>query len=341
MDFSFISRPVSAARGVRLVIPIVMFVTVLALAASPAYADLALVITPTYDSSITSDPNAATIEATINSAIQYYEHTFTTHTAIPVNVLIEFQEMASGLGESTTGFFNVSYSNFLTALTAASSGDSTDTTALAHLPGGPGNGLTASNQINGKTAELRALGFNTPGIVNGTFDGVIGLNTHITDVGSPGTSGQFSLFATTEHEIDEVLGLGSALPSPPFSSPFAEDLFRYASNGTRSFTTSATAQAFFSLDGTTDLAQFDNQNDGGDFGDWQSNPLPGGVKPRVQDAFATPLPSTPTLANDGGAEVIALDAIGYNVVSTPEPSTLLLLGSAFGMTVFLRRRRSN
>ena len=37
--------------------------------------------------------------------------------------------------------------------------------------------------------------------------------------------------------------------------------------------------AFFSIDGgKTDLAQFDNQNDGGDWGDWQSNPVPHGSR---------------------------------------------------------------
>jgi len=127
-----------------------------------------------------------------------------------------------------------------------------------------------------------------------------------------------------EHEIDEVLGLGSALPTPQFNAPFPEDLFRYDASGVRSFTTTATAKAFFSINGTTDLAQFDNQNDGGDFGDWQSNPLPPGVQPKVQDAFATS-GATPAL----GVELTALDVIGYDrIASIPEPGTGVLLAAA-------------
>src|SRR5262249_60696589 len=120
------------------------------------------------------------------------------------------------------------------------------------------------------------------------FDDFTGLNTRITDGGSPGTSGASSLRATAQHEIDEVLGLGSSLAGVPYGAPFTEDLFRYDQNGNRSFTTNTSAKAFFSINGTTQLAQFDNQGDGGDWGDWQSNPLPSGVQPKVQDAFATP-----------------------------------------------------
>jgi len=85
------------------------------------------------------------------------------------------------------------------------------------------------------------------------------------------------------------------------------------------------------------LAQFDNQNDGGDFGDWQSNPLPPGVGPKVQDAFATP-GAAPSL----GVELTALDVIGYDFnapVATPEPGTLALLGTGLLALTILRRRR--
>jgi hypothetical protein len=246
--------------------------------------------------------------------------------------------MSSGLGMSSTFFANRPYSTYYNALVAdAKTAD--DATALARLAGdgsGANNPITGDSTINVKTANLRAVGIN----VNpppGQPDGTISLNTHITTPGSPGSSLQFSLLATTEHEIDEVLGLGSALPNPPFGDPFPEDLFRFSSTATRSFTTSSTAQAFFSINGTTDLAQFDNQNDGGDFGDWQSNPLPPGVLPKVQDAFATP-GANPALS----VELVALDVIGYDrvqVAAAPEPGTLALLGTSLLGLAALRRRR--
>jgi len=146
-------------------------------------------------------------------------------------------------------------------------------------------------RVNVKTANLRAVGIATPGFGVGQAnpDGAITLNTSLTFPGSLGSSSTYSLLSVTEHEIDEVLGLGSSLAAIPLGTIFPEDLFRYDAAGNRSFTTNSAAQAFFSINGTTDLAQFDNQNDGGDFGDWQSNPLPSGIPPKVQDAFATPL----------------------------------------------------
>jgi hypothetical protein len=281
---------------------------------APAWANL--VITPTFDSSITSDPNKTAIENTINTAIAIFESDF----ADPITVNIKFQEMSSGLGSSSTFFGTVSYASYLAALTADAK-TTDDLTAIAHLGAGPNNPVNGTANINVKTANLRAIGLagNPP---PGNPDGTIGLNTSITNPGSPGSSGAFSLLVTTEHEIDEVLGLGSALPTPPSGNPFPEDLFRYDSTGARSFTTTATAKAFFSINGTTDLAQFDNQNDGGDFGDWQSNPLPPGVQPKVQDAFATS-GATPALS----VELRALDVIGYDLIA-PEPGTGVLLAAA-------------
>jgi hypothetical protein len=312
-----------------------MLAACLSLLSCGAPAHAGLVITPTFGSSITSDPNAAAIEGVINSAIAVYQGKFTD----PITVTIEFNEMTSGLGASTTGFYNVPYQSYLTALTADAK-SAADATALAHLPAGPNNPVNGDANINVKSANARAVGLpgSFPGFVDGTFDGAIGLNTHITDVGSPGTTGQFSLLATVEHEIDEVLGLGSALPSVPLGTIFPEDLYRYDSSGFRSFTTSSNAQAFFSIDGMTRLAQFDNQNDGGDFGDWQSNPLPNGVQPQVQDAFASQ-GAHPTL---GDNEITALDVIGYDLaqaVVTPEPASLTLVATGTLLLAGYRLRR--
>lgn len=308
--------------------PLVLGIIAPATVILPANANL--IIDPTFDVSITSDPNAAAIENAINTTIGIYETDFTD----PITVAIKFQE-GGGLGGSSTFFASVSYASYLAALQADAS-TSSDLTALPHLPAGPNNPVNGNSTIDVKSANLRAVGINVSPPA-GQPDGTITLNMSLTSPGSPGTSAQYILQVVTEHEIDEVLGLGSSLPRTPSETIFPEDLFRYDASGNRSFTTNSLAKAFFSIDTTTDLAQFDNQNDGGDFGDWQSNLLPPGVAPKVQDAFATP-GANPSL----GVELTALDVVGYNVAATPaisEPGTLAMLATSLLGLGVLRRRK--
>jgi hypothetical protein len=286
-----------------------------------------LVITPTYASNIAGDGNVVNIENAIQSAINVYEATFSD----PITVNITFQE-GGGLGGSSSFIGTVSYASYLAALTThAHSTD--DTTALAHLPTAGVGGqfdtfFDANGNISVKTANLRALGLG--GAISS--DGTITLNTSVTNPGSPGSSNANSLISVTEHEIDEVLGLGSSLPTNPNGNPFPEDLYRYTSTpNQRSWNTSTSTVAFFSIDGTNDLAQFHQQNgDGGDFGDWQTGAGP----VRVQDWQATP-GATPAL----GLELRALDVIGFTLAA-PEPSTGPLLAAALAVLAGLSRRRA-
>jgi len=280
---------------------------------APQAVSAGLHIAPTFDVSITSDPNAAAIEAAINTAIANIESRFSD----PITVNIKFQK-AGGLGSSSTFFGTTSYASFLAALKGDAK-TSDDATAVGLLPNVATNPVNGATTINVKTANLRAVGImlNPP---PGQPDGFIGLNTAITSPGSPGSTGTFNLLPVVEHEIDEVLGLGSSLPSVPAGTIFPQDLYRYSAVNTRSFTT-ANSLAFFSINGTAGLAQFDNQNDGGDFGDWQSNPLPAGVQPKVQDAFATP-GANPALS----VELNALDVVGYDRVPATPTVTLKVNG---------------
>jgi hypothetical protein len=316
------------------------FALALALAVTPAYST-SFTITATFDSSITNDPNAAAIEAIINSAIVTYETLFKD----PINVAIDFKEMSSGLGQSSSNDTGINYAAFYSAYAAnaAANVNSAASTALADgvLPNQTGNplaglsGINAGGEVVLSNANAKALGLCF-GCIGSGFDGTVSLNTRITAPGSAGSSLQYELMPVVEHEIDEVLGLGSA-----FGQGFQniattpEDFFRYDASGQRSYSMSANSVAYFSVNGTTDLVQFNNGTNGGDWGDWAASSVA-----RVQDAFASP-GSNPSL----GVEITALEALGYDLANplpvdpTPEPGTIGLFGIGLAGLGALRWRR--
>ena len=314
---------------------------ILLLAGLPAYASLSF--NATFDSSITGDATyGAAIETNINSVLAVYSLDFSNNVTVPIT----FGEMTTGLGESEFSFDTVSYHNYCTALKASAT-SANDVTADASLGSCGGtsqvNPVNSTSSVELKEANATALGLLAPG----GSDGTILINTQITDGGTgPCTSGCYSFDATLEHEIDEILGLGSDLDNsgggtgvhvPTFTpNPTPEDLFRYSANGVRSFDAGSSCNSLGSAyrlfarinSGATNLAGFNNACNGGDFGDWDS------ASNRVQNAFSGG--GTPTL----GVELTALDVIGYTLTSTtPEPSSILLTVTALGAIALLRRRK--
>lgn len=277
----------------------------------------ALVIVPVWDSTITSDPDAATITNTISMAIEFYGSRF----ANPIRVTIEFAEKSSGLSDSQWYYYDIYYAQFLTNLQNHAS-TANSQYALANLPYGLSNPVPANltNPVNGdigirvKSNNLRAVGLtNYISELPGGFDGIVRLNTSIMNLSRASVDpSKFDLLSCAEHEIDEILALGSGLQDG--MGPLLQDLFRYSSAGARSFTTLGD-DAWFSLDGTNLLVQF-NQNPGGDYGDWWST---GAHTPRVQDAFGT-AGATPNL----GVELIALNVQGYDLLPPPAPGIVSL-----------------
>lgn len=283
--------------------------------ASYSSARAAITISPTFDSSITGNANAADIMASINSAIQVYQTTILT--PITVNITFKASESIS-LGQSATLNTDMSYSQFLTDLTAVQS-SANDTLALANLGGGPNNPVNGNANIRLTLPLLRALGETVLGDNGGGNDGIITLKTSIMNLTRTGPQNpvKYDLLDVVSHEINEVLGLGSALTGLANGAPNptgaikSMDIFRYDQNGNRSFTTAAAAEAYFSLDGTTRLTRF-NQVGGADFMDFAAG------TPQVQDAFAT----AGVQINMGVNEWIALDVIGYSLAAVPEPRSV-------------------
>jgi hypothetical protein len=272
-----------------------------------------LTIIPTFNS--TTNPIDAATQTVINNAIAFYQNTFTDN----ITVNIEFHSMNSGLGQSLTFIFGVPYSTYCTAL-AANATSPDDITAVANTPCGS-NPINGNANIGVKSPNGRALGINTPEqnfggscpTSNFTGSGCIGLN--VTTANTLGI-----LFATVEHEIDEVLGLGSALNGTTTPAmPWTEDLFRwqpgppvarsYAANtSTTNPCGGGTPAAFFSIDGgTTNVDDFNNCNNGGDYGDWITH-----TPSQVQDAFTNA--SAAASLSISSPEVRALDVIGYSII---------------------------
>jgi len=295
----------------------------------------ALVINPTFNGL------SADAQAQINLAIDFYEKTFSD----PITVDIEFHNMSTGLGRSDYHYYFWSYDSYRAALIADKTSPN-DTIAVATVPAGPNDPILGKQFITLKSATGRAVGLPTPGlptvidgICNFIGDGCVGINVSLATT----LHGATGVFEVAEHEINEVLGLGSSLQSDGkitqgFISP--EDLFRYNGVGVRSFTFDCgffddTARAFLSLDGgNTNLNEFNNCLNDGDFGDWITH-----TPTQIQDAFDSP--GSPFLTMDDTA-VIALDAVGYTFIEpaalVSEPMGVLLLGTGFLGLGGVRRR---
>jgi hypothetical protein len=349
----------------------------IALGATMPIARANLIISATFDSSLNSAEQGA-----INTAISLFENTYTNN----VTVSIYFQA-GGGLGQSNFFVYDETYTSVYNALVATNANPA----AIAALNASGGDALTnggvnpvgGTNDIEIKSANARALGIagapgpgcnvtptnggNIPNDCAGgsdttgetptgiMVDGIISLNTGLTD--PPGNSSDYDLTEVAEHEMDEVLGLGSAFencdtnnPSgacqpgatltlandTPYGVGTLQDLYRWSSltGGTRvtSISCSSPGNAFFAYGPNgPEINQDNNACNSGDFGDWSNNGY-------VQSAFGTP--GTPGAAYST-SELDAMSSIGYGVSNAaPEPSTLGLLGGSLVALAFLRRRLS-
>ncbi len=177
-------------------------------------AQASFIIVPTFSSSITSDSGATcSIEGAINAAIGSIESSITSPNNITVSIY--FNAVATGLGESETGFYGVSYDAYYNALKAVAT-QPNQLTALASLGTAPTsagslNPVNGTAQIDITSAEARNLGFSTAAPVvtvgSGTYDSEISLNTLITSPPN-GLAGFYGLESVANHEIDEALGIG-------------------------------------------------------------------------------------------------------------------------------------
>ncbi|MGI8481653.1 MAG: NF038122 family metalloprotease [Chthoniobacterales bacterium] len=284
-----------------------------------------LVINATFDSSITNNANSASIQSTINQAIAVHESLFSD----PITVFILFRysntkpdgsPIGNVIAGSNKGLYDAPWDTFLTALRSDAK-TANDATANASLPA---NALSA--KITVSSANGRAIGAPTPPFMfedgsvasGGPYDGIVTLNSTAPLGPRPHSPSYYDAQTATEHEIDEILGLGSYLGHLG-SDLRPQDLFSWSASGTRNI--SSSGQRYFSINsGTTYIVDF-NQDPTYDFGDWLSDPCPQS-NPYVQNAFGCPGQMADVTATS--PEGINLDVIGYDLVtgSSARPNLL-------------------
>ena len=269
------------------------------------------VINITYDSSVSSAPAGFT--AGVAAAVQYLQSQYTDPIAININVgygEVGGYTLGSGtLGSSLTYLSSYTYSQVIGALSADAT-TTNDANAGASLPS---TSPVSNANYWVSTAEAKALGLMG---ANSAVDGYVGFSSTSTfDYNNTDgvTAGTYDFYGTVVHELTEVMGrmllTGATLGGKANSyDPF--DLFHYSSPGVRNF--SASTSGYFSVDGgKTNFGGF-NTVSGGDAGDWGS-----GMGNDSFNAF-----SYAGVVNAvSNFDLIALDAIGWNLASAVPPST--------------------
>jgi hypothetical protein len=279
-----------------------------------------LTIHATFDNSITSNPNAAAIEAMINRCISIYESLFSD--PITIQILFRYATTApdghllrpGATARSDNPLYILPWNVYVAAL-RADARTGYDSLANATLPG-----TALSATIRPSSANGRAVGLDTPpamfadGTVGdgGPYDGIVTLNSGAPfQFTRPTPLNNFDAQRETEHEIDEVMGLGSAA-SVSYFHP--QDLFSWSSAGVRNITSNGTR--YFSINGgVTNIVNF-NQNADEDLGDWLSGTCPQ-THPYVQNA--SDCLGQPSDIAATSPEGIDLDVLGYDLVGAPPP----------------------
>ena len=337
----------------------------LAMAVPPAHA---LTIQPTFDSSITSSPNAANVEGSINTAISTIDGLYSNAITVPVDFTYNPVTGNNLLG--TNQFYTaVSYSSYVALLAADAALNPANTvlpTALANLS--KGNDANGAKQLALSTALNAMLtGTAAPSIGSGQAP-VININSNQTFGYTQPVSGVFDLTGGLEHELDEVLGGGGAgstlnsiggtcitSPNNFFCNKVGPlDLYRYSAPNTPSFdaTSENNPVSYLSVDGGNTNVVYFNQNQGGDLADFAGNLADSGAHQcgqltatgggeLIQNAFNCTGPNEPYTG--AAPEFIMEESIGWDPSSSaavPEPATLALLGTSLCGIAFVRRRRA-
>jgi hypothetical protein len=257
---------------------------------------------------------------------------YLTDNAETINLHIEMSNQGLGTGElggATPALIsNQAYNPFLYRLGVDSTSlfDATAVTNLAYNSLINNNSYKyiidsttyTNNQLIITRANAKALGINTNSHYGG-LDGYIQINPNqnwnYNYLNTP-TTGQYDFLSIAIHEIGHALGFISSIDQPNITSIKTAtplDLFRYSTSKKSAglIDLSVGGTPFFSLDGKTCTQinrvcpYFATVTDGEQASHWKNSTTPLGIM--------TPNLSAAARINISQIDLLALDAIGYNV----------------------------
>ena len=331
----------------------------------------ALVITPQFDPSWSTNPNQAQATAAVNAVISEYETDFSN--PVTVTVLFSWNTLA---GSPLTSGAATSFPQLSTFPTPANEYTLTQTkgfyTTAVGSPGATAVLQTANNHLPASYANPGGLtnNFFLPDAEYLALNGVaqnadltnamVGFANDFCGTGAPNCAynytgsgaNQIDFTAVAEHEIAHALGrvdwaFSSGTPggAPPYLT--VGDFFKYTcGTGTLNPTFSQTC---FSFDGDTTNPGGKQFSPVSDSYDWSSCNTGLGPCPAVGDSFDAFI-APGEASSISTADIDLMCALGWNdrgvcgtpqVAAAPEPGTLALLGSSLlGFAAWRRRRRT-
>ncbi len=255
-------------RGYVIAKRVVFFAMVFFLFRFPASA---LIINPTYDTTVTTNINAAQFEASFAVAVQSIETLFTNPVTINITVYWGTNGASNpfsggiGLGASSMSGNFFSYSQIVAALRSTMK-TTIQSNAVASLPASDPTPNGSSWVV--PRAEEKALNLLAS---DSAHDGDVGFAADEPfDFGPTNRANitAFDFIGVAEHEITEVMGrVNFGLDMSGNYVPY--DLFRFTNSGARSMSYGDDGVYFSINNGTNNLKNYDPPEDMEDIQDWE------------------------------------------------------------------------